>query len=87
MELIGVISETESRPSVPPTHANRNEKLFQKAIEYAVKGGAVDFTGMKRSITGKLSVMKSACKGIRRMLDGREPEHHHHPTVKVVCRS
>ena len=47
MELIErVISETEIPASqFLPTHVNRNEKLFQKAIEYAVKGGAVDFTG------------------------------------------
>ena len=46
MELIErVISETEIPASqFLPTHVNRNEKLFQKAIEYAVKGGAVDFT-------------------------------------------
>ena len=47
MELIErVISETEIPASqFLPTHVNRNEKLFQKAIEYAVKGGAVDFNG------------------------------------------
>ena len=27
------------------THINRNEMLFGKSIEYALKGGAVDFTG------------------------------------------
>ena len=72
MELIErVISETEIPASqFLPTHVNRNEKLFQKAIEYAVKGGAVDFTGNEEidyweTVCDEVRV----CKGIRRMLD------------------
>ena len=47
MELINrVIDETEIPASqFLPTHVNRNEALFCQAIEYALKGGAVDFTG------------------------------------------
>ena len=56
---------------------DRNEKLFQKAIEYAVKGGAVDFTGNEEidyweTVCDEVRV----CKGIRRMLDaGVNPKH------------
>lgn len=79
MELIErVISETEIPASqFLPTHVNRNEKLFQKAIEYAVKGGAVDFTGNEEidyweTVCDEVRV----CKGIRRMLDaGVNPKH------------
>ena len=79
MELIErVISETEIPVSqFLPTHVNRNEKLFQKAIEYAIKGGAVDFTGNEEinyweTVCDEVRV----CKGIRRMLDaGVNPKH------------
>lgn len=79
MELIErVISETEIPASqFLPTHVNRNEKLFQKVIEYAVKGGAVDFTGNEEidyweTVCDEVRV----CKGIRRMLDaGVNPKH------------
>ena len=79
MELIErVISETEIPASqFLPTHVNRNEKLFQKAIEYAVNGGAVDFTGNEEidyweTVCDEVRV----CKGIRRMLDaGVNPKH------------
>lgn len=46
LELIEkVLAETE----IPmrhflPTHLNRNQKLFEKAVEYAKKGGYIDFT-------------------------------------------
>ncbi|MCC2724218.1 beta-aspartyl-peptidase, partial [Phocaeicola vulgatus] len=73
-----VISETEIPASqFLPTHVNRNEKLFQKALEYAVKGGAVDFTGNEEidyweTVCDEVRV----CKGIRRMLDaGVNPKH------------
>ena len=40
------VDETEIPASqILPTHINRNEMLFGKSIEYALKGGAVDFTG------------------------------------------
>ena len=79
MELIErVISETEIPASqFLPTHVNRNEKLFQKANEYAIKDGAVDFTGNEEidyweTVCDEVRV----CKGIRRMLDaGVNPKH------------
>lgn len=71
MDLIErVINETE----IPvtqflPTHVNRNEMLFSKAIAYALKGGAVDFTGNEdidywETICDEVRV----CFGIERML-------------------
>ena len=72
MDLIQrVIDETEiPATQFLPTHVNRNEMLFQKAIEYAKWGGAVDFTGNEdidywETICDEVRV----CKGIRRMLD------------------
>lgn len=72
MDLIErVISETE----IPvtqflPTHVNRNAMLFEKAVEYAKKGGAVDFTGNEdidywEQVCDEVRV----CKGMKRLLD------------------
>ena len=66
-----VIDETEIPASqLLPTHVNRNEMLFCKAIEYALKGGAVDFTGNEdidywETICDEVRV----CKGMKRMLE------------------
>ena len=66
-----VINETEIPTSqFLPTHVNRNEMLFQKAVAYALNGGNVDFTGNEdidywETICDEVRV----CKGIRRMLD------------------
>ena len=72
MDLIEkVIDETEIPASqFLPTHINRNEMLFCKAITYALKGGAVDFTGNEdidywETICDEVRV----CNGIKRMLD------------------
>ena len=72
MDLIErVIDETEiPATQFLPTHVNRNAMLFEKAIEYAKKGGAVDFTGNEdidywETICDEVRV----CKGIKRMLD------------------
>ena len=72
MDLIErVIDETEIPASqLLPTHVNRNEMLFCKAIEYALKGGAVDFTGNEdidywETICDEVRV----CKGMKRMLE------------------
>ena len=72
MDLIErVIEETEIPASqFLPTHINRNEMLFCKAIHYALKGGAVDFTGNEdidywETICDEVRV----CKGIKRMLN------------------
>ena len=72
MDLIErVIDETEI-PAFQflPTHVNRNEMLFRKAITYALKGGAVDFTGNEdidywETICDEVRV----CNGMKRMLD------------------
>ena len=72
MELINrVIDETEIPASqFLPTHVNRNEALFCQAIEYALKGGAVDFTG-NEDIDYWVTVSDEVrvCDGIKRMLD------------------
>ena len=72
MDLIErVLDETEIPASqFLPTHVNRNEMLFGKAITYALKGGAVDFTGNEdmdywETISDEVRV----CNGIKRMLD------------------
>lgn len=72
MDLIEqVIDETEIPASqFLPTHINRNEMLFCKAVEYALKGGAVDFTGNEdidywETICDEVRV----CNGMKRMLD------------------
>ncbi len=72
MDLINrVIDETEIPVSqFLPTHINRNEMLFCEAIEYALKGGAVDFTGNEdidywETICDEVRV----CKGVKRMLE------------------
>lgn len=72
MDLIErVINETEIPASqFLPTHVNRNEMLFRKAITYALKGGAVDFTGNEdidywETICDEVRV----CNGMKRMLD------------------
>ena len=71
MDLIErVVEETEIPASqILPTHVNRNEKLFCKAIEYALKGGNVDFTGNEdidywETVCDEVRV----CSGIRRMM-------------------
>jgi len=66
-----VVDETEIPASqILPTHINRNEMLFGKSIEYALKGGAVDFTGNEdidywETICDEVRV----CNGIKRLLD------------------
>lgn len=79
MDLIErVVEETEIPASqILPTHVNRNEKLFGKAIEYALKGGNVDFTGNEdidywETVCDEVRV----CSGIRRMMQaGVDPKH------------
>ena len=46
---LDLIEEVVDKTEIPitqflPTHTNRNEMLFQKAIEFAKRGGVVDFT-------------------------------------------
>lgn len=72
MDLIERVIEETEIPSTQflPTHVNRNVMLFEKSIEYAKKGGAVDFTGNEdidywETVCDEVRV----CKGIMRMLD------------------
>ena len=78
MELIDrVIDETEIPASqFLPTHVNRNEMLFCKAIKYALKGGAVDFTGNEdidywETVRDEVRV----CYGMKRMLEAGVNSH------------
>lgn len=72
MDLIERIVEETEIPITQflPTHINRNEMLFQKSIEFAKKGGYVDFTGNEdidywETICDEVRV----CNGIQRMLE------------------
>ena len=72
MDLIERVIEETEIPATQflPTHVNRNAMLFEKAIEYAKKGGAVDFTGNEdidywETICDEVRVST----GIKRMLD------------------
>ncbi|QZY54772.1 beta-aspartyl-peptidase [Crassaminicella profunda] len=51
-----------------PTHMNRNEKLFNRAIEYGKKGGIVDFTTSTTKKDLEEGEMKCS-KGLKIMLD------------------
>ncbi len=72
MDLIDrVIAETEI-PSTQflPTHVNRNAMLFEKALEYAKRGGTIDFTGNEdidywETVCDEVRV----CTGVKRLLD------------------
>lgn len=72
MDLIEEVVEKTEIPITQflPTHVNRNAMLFKKAVEYAKKGGAVDFTANEEidyweTICDEVRV----CTGIKRMLD------------------
>ncbi|MDD7795955.1 beta-aspartyl-peptidase [Clostridium sp. 'White wine YQ'] len=56
-----------------PTHVNRNEKLFLKAIEYASKGGYVDLTTASDPNFLEDTEVK-ASSGLKRMLESGVPE-------------
>jgi len=66
-----VVAETE----IPitqflPTHINRNPYLFEKSLEFAKKGGTVDFTGNEDADYWEKQCGEVRCsKGIRRMLE------------------
>lgn len=56
-----------------PTHINRNPYLFEKGIEFGLKGGYVDFT--TSTIPQFLEDGEVECgKGLRRMLEAGVPE-------------
>ena len=53
-----------------PTHVNRNASLFEACLDFAKKGGTIDFTGNEdidywETICDEIRV----CKGICRLLD------------------
>ena len=53
-----------------PTHINRNPRLFEKALEFAKKGGTLDFTGNEDADYWEKQCGEVRCsKGIRRMLE------------------
>ena len=66
-----VIHETEIPASqFLPTHVNRNEALFEECLDFAAKGGTIDFTGNEdidywETICDEVRV----CRGIRRLLE------------------
>jgi beta-aspartyl-dipeptidase (metallo-type) len=68
-----VIEEVVEKTDIPirqfyPTHINRNPHLFEKGIEYAKKGGYVDFT--TSSIPKFLEEGEVKCSlGLRKMLE------------------
>lgn len=68
-----VIEEVVEKTDIPirqfhPTHINRNPHLFEKGIEYAKKGGFVDFT--TSSIPKFFEEGEVKCSvGLRRMLE------------------
>lgn len=72
MDLIErVVEETEILPSqFLPTHVNRNAALFERAVQFAKKGGTVDFTGNEEIDRWEtLSDEVRVSRGIRRLLD------------------
>lgn len=68
--ILKTISETE----IPitqflPTHVNRNSTVFEKCIEFAKKGGCIDFTGSEdadfwEELDGEIRVSK----GVKRLI-------------------
>lgn len=72
MDLIErVVHETEIPASqFLPTHVNRNAGLFEAAIEFAKKGGTIDFTGnMDIDYWETICDEVRVCTGVRRLLD------------------
>jgi beta-aspartyl-dipeptidase (metallo-type) len=71
---IELIQKTVNETEIPitqflPTHVNRNSFLFEECIQYAKKGGYIDFTGSEdtdfwEEQDGEVKV----CKGIKRLL-------------------
>lgn len=69
--LLKAVEETE----IPitqflPTHINRNEELFEECIEYAKRGGYVDFTGSENpEFWEEQDGEVRFSKGLRRLLE------------------
>ncbi|PLR81199.1 beta-aspartyl-peptidase [Bacillus canaveralius] len=73
LDHLNIIEEVVEKTDIPirqfyPTHINRNPHLFAEGINYAKKGGYVDFT--TSSIPKFLEEGEVKCsKGLKRMLD------------------
>lgn len=76
-EKLSLLEEIVAKTNIPirhfhPTHINRNEELFEAGIQYALKGGYVDFT--TSTIPQFLEEGEVKCsKGLRMMLDRGVP--------------
>ncbi|WP_216829320.1 beta-aspartyl-peptidase [Alkalihalobacterium elongatum] len=77
---LSLIEEVVEKTDIPvrqflPTHINRNRKLFEAGINYAKRGGYVDFT--TSSIEKKVTKGQVKCsEGLREMLDAGVPLEH-----------
>lgn len=74
LQLIEQVIEQTDIPITQfyPTHINRNRKLFEKGIEYAKRGGYVDFTTSTIPTFIEEGEVKSA-KALRLMLEAGVP--------------
>lgn len=65
-----VVAETEIPiTQFVPTHVNRNPELFEKCVQFAKKGGYIDFTGSEDpDYNEKLDGEISFSKGLKRLM-------------------
>lgn len=76
--MLELIEEAVSNSEIPikqflPTHINRNKKLFEAGIKFALKGGIVDFT---TSSSGLKDDDVKCSTGFKEMLDNGVPIEH-----------
>ena len=66
-----VVNETEIPiTQFVPTHVNRNPELFEKCVQYAKRGGYIDFTGSEDpDYNEKLDGEISFSKGLKRLME------------------
>ncbi len=66
-----IVSETEIPiTQFVPTHVNRNPELFEKCVQYAKKGGYIDFTGSEDpDYNEKLDGEVPFSKGLKRLME------------------
>ena len=71
MELIRRVVEETEIPITQflPTHINRNKELFEEGIEYAKKGGYIDFTGSEDPDSWEEEGEIRFSKGVKRLID------------------
>ncbi|MFC7371700.1 beta-aspartyl-peptidase [Fictibacillus iocasae] len=74
LSLIEEVAETTDLPlrQFYPTHINRNSYVFEAGIEFAKRGGFVDFTTSTTDLFLEAGEVKCS-KGLRRMLDAGVP--------------